>query len=392
MRLKPYLLLLPTAILAACSGGNGGQDEPSLTNIAVVATRAPDYSSGAISLIDTTPPFAASNGRNANASSDLAVRADGDHYFLFARYAVNTISRYDAATPDTPTYTYSTNDSGEENSNPYDLIVASPTKAYLIRYGSSTIWIVNPSAVSEAAFHTGDIDLSAYDSDGIPEMCAGVIKDGKLYVALQRLHNYAATQSGYVAVIDTATDSEIETGKGSDGLKGIELPIFNPTDLAFVPDSNTLLVIGAGDYGSFPDYIPPYNGGIVSIDTGTDTASLLLDDGDADAHPYGQFNALAVVDADRAYFVGSTGFADQTLYRFDPGSNAAPVAVSDFADQELGALAVDPDGQLWVARTSDAAPGLSVLGFNGTTETVNKDLVDTALTPINVDFVSAPGE
>lgn len=392
MKLKPYLLLLPTAILAACGGGNGGNDDPNLLNIAVVATRAPDYSSGAISLIDTTPPFAASNNRNANASSDLGVRADGDHYFLFAKYGVNTISRYDAATPNTPTYTYSTNDAGEDQSNPYDLIVASPSKGYLIRYGSATIWIVNPSATSEAAFHTGDINLSAYDADGIPEMSAGLLKGGKLYIALQRLQNFAATQDGYVAVIDTATDTEINTGHGSDGLKGIKLPIFNPTKLAAIPGTNKILAIGAGDYGSFPDYIPPYNGGIASIDTANNTASLLVDDGNADAHPYGQFNALTVVESDRAYFVGSSGFADDTLYRFDPGSNAAPVVVNGYAHKQLGALAVDPDGQLWVARTGDDAPGVSVIGFDGTAETINKDLIDTELTPINIDFVSAPSE
>lgn len=392
MKLKTCLLLLPTAILAACGGGHGNNDDASLINVAVVATRAPDYSSGAVSLVDTTPPFAASNGRNSNANSDLTVRADGDHYFLFAKFNSNTISRYDAATPNTATYTYSTNAPGEENSNPYDLIVASPTKGYLIRYGSAKIWIVNPAATSKDAFKTGEIDLSAYDTDGIPEMSAAVLKGGKLYVALQRLQNFAATQNGYVAVIDTVTDTEIDTDTGSDGLKGIELPIFNPTNLAVVPGTNKILVIGAGDYGSFPDYIPPYNGGIASVDTSSNTVSLLVDDGNAEVHPYGQFNALAIVESDRAYFIGSTGFADQTLYRFDPGSDAAPVAVSGFVDQQLGALAVDPDGQLWVGRTNDAAPGLSVLGFNGTTETVNKDLIDTVLTPINIDFVSAASE
>src|SRR3546814_15307735 len=104
MKLKPCLLLLPTAILAACGGGNGGHDDSSLINVAVVATRAPDYSSGAVSLVDTTPPFAASNNENPNRNtSDLAVRADGDHYFLFAKFVVNKISRYDEATLNTAT-------------------------------------------------------------------------------------------------------------------------------------------------------------------------------------------------------------------------------------------------------------------------------------------------
>src|SRR3546814_20294752 len=77
-------------------------------------------------------------------------------------------------------------------------------------------------------------------------MSAGLIKDGKLYVALQRLQNFAATQSGYIAVIDTATNTEIDTGKGSNGLKGHELPVNDPVRLALVPNSAHLLVVAGG--------------------------------------------------------------------------------------------------------------------------------------------------
>src|SRR3546814_13431410 len=79
-------------------------------------------------------------------------------------------------------------------------------------------------------------------------MSAGLIKDGKLYVALQRLQNFAATQSGYIAVIDTATNTEIDTGKGSNGLKGIELPVNDPVRLALVPNSDDLLVVADGGF------------------------------------------------------------------------------------------------------------------------------------------------
>src|SRR3546814_2279451 len=103
---------------------------------------------------------------------------------------------------------------------------------------------------------------------------------------------------------------------------------------------------------------------------------------------------MVVVSDDRAYFVGSTGYTatSNSLYRFNPGSDAAPVVVNGFADKDLGALAVDPYGQLWIGRSSDAAPGLSVLGFDGSTETVNKALIDTVLTPLNIDFVSAAND
>ncbi|WP_411887667.1 hypothetical protein [Hydrocarboniphaga effusa] len=389
MNLKPYLLALPALLLAACGGGGGG-DDPEFADAAVVATRAPDYSSGAVSLVQAQAPFTAQNNLTPR-GSDISVRSGGDHYFVIEKFRANRISRYEAGST-TPTYTYSTQSAGEVESNPYDIVIASATKAYLLRYGSSKIWIVNPSAATEAAFKTGEIDLAAYDGDGVPEITDGVIKDGKLFVLMQRLESYAATQAGYVAVIDTATDLEITTTTRASGLKGIELPLRNPSKLVSVPGEDEILVVAPGDYGSYPTYIPAYDGGIAEIESDDYDVRLLVDDGDATTHPYGQIVDVAVIDDDRAYFIGSTGYgADQTLYRFNPDlATPVPVAVEGYASLALGSLAVDPNGQLWVSRTDNEAPGLSVLGYAGGRETVVKDFIDTDLTPINVDFVTVP--
>lgn len=388
MKLKLCLLILPALVLSACN--NDDNSASSFNSVAIVATRAPDYSSGALSAVGTSAPFTAQNNINPT-TSDLAVKADGDHFFMIRRFGANQISRYNAATPTVATYTYSTNDSGESNSNPYDIIVASPTKAYLIRYGSSTVWIVNPSATSEANFKIGSIDLSQYDADGIPEMSAGLIKNGKLYVAMQRLVNAAATQDGYVAVIDIATDTEIATGGAHDGssLKGIQLPVRDPVRLVSVPNSDAIIAVADGGYdGSFNQQ---YNGGIVSIIPTGYTTTLLINDGDDTTHLYGSLTDVALATNDRGYFIGSAGFfGPQTLYRFNPGSAAAPVPVAAYQGLSLGSIAVDPNGQLWVGLTGDAAPGLSVLGFSGGAETVVKALINTELTPMNIDFVTAP--
>ena len=383
MKLKPCLLLLPTLLLAACGGGGHGHDNDTPTaNIAVVAARAGDYSSGAVSLVERTAPFTAHNNLNATVS-DIAVRADGDHFFMLRKFGSNQISRYETATPTTATYTYSTNDDDGLDSNPYDIVVASPSKAYLLRYGSGKLWIVDPSASDEADFKTGEIDLSAYDADGVPEMSAGLIRDGKLYVALQRLQNFAATQNGHVVVIDIASDA-VE--------QDIELPVRDPVRLLALPDSDDLLVVADGGYdGAFGTQ---YDGGIVRLDPIAGSATLQIDDGDAETHLYGTFVDAVIADGHRAYLIGSNGFGDtaNSLYRFDPASDAAPLAVDGFTDGDFGSLAVDPDGQLWIARTSAAAPGLTVLGFDGDSETVDSALIDTVLAPINVDFGYAPGE
>ena len=83
-------------------------------------------------------------------------------------------------------------------------------------------------------------------------------------------------------------------------------------------------------------------------------------------------------------------FGPQSLYRFNPLSDAAPVVVDGFNAQSLGALAVDPLNRLWVARADADAPGITVLDVSGDAETVVRALIDTDLTPINIDFAIVP--
>ncbi len=390
--LKACLLLLPAVLLAACDGGSNN-DAPNFTDSAVIATRATDYSSGAVSLIATTAPFTAQNSLAPSDSSDIFVRSGGDHYFVVKRFGTDQVLRYAASNPTTPVYTYSTQDAtdGATRSNPSDLLIVSDTKAYLLRYGSGKLWIVNPSATSEATFKTGEIDLSAYDVDGVPEMTAGIVRNGRLYVAMQRLERFAAVKTGYVAVIDIATNAEIDTAPTTDGLKGIQLPVRDPVSLVGIPGSNNILVLADGGYdGSFNQL---YEGGIVRIDAAANSATLAFDDdGVGGTHPFGYFADIATVTADRAYFIGSTGFgAAQTLYRFNPNTSAsAPVAVSGFEGVSLGSLAVDPSGKLWLTRTGSAAPGITILDFVSGAETVAAPLIDTVLTPMNIDFITVP--
>lgn len=392
MRAK-FPLILPAVLLLSACGGNGGDDpvccDPVVPTVdAVVATRAPDYSSGAVSLVETVAPYTARNNLSPT-TSDIAVRADGDHYFLIERSTGHMIKRFEVGNPNTPTWAYSVLDSGESTANPYDIIVASDDKAYVLRYDSGKLWIVNPSAATEAEFKIGEIDLSAYDADGVPEMSAGLIVDGKLYVAMQRLQSYAATQSGFVAVIDTDTDQEITTSQRDDGLKGIELPARDPVKFAPLPSGNLLVLADGGYNGSFAE---TYEGGVVLIDTTQYTASLEIDDGDTAEHPHGQFVDFTVTDSGSAYLIGSTGFfGTQTLYRFSTQmADASLVAVDGFSDQLLGSVEVDPAGRLWLTRTDDSAPGLTVITIENGVETVTQALIDTELTPMNLDFVEVP--
>ncbi len=383
--MKRIVLSLLALTLAACSDDDNGPGA-NFEDVAVIAARTPDFSAGAISLVATDEPHAAQNNLNATIS-DIVVRSGGDHYFVLERFGTDRISRYEAAAPATRVFQYSTKDTADTaSSNPSDLIIASPTKAYLLRYGSSKLWIVNPSAASEAEFRTGEIDLSGYDRfDGIPEMTAGIIRDGRLYVAMQRLENFSAVKDAFVAVIDVATDTEITAGTAV-LVKGVRLPVRNPTRLEATSNGDILVVASGGFDDSFS---PVYDGGIARIDADNFATSVIVDDGSSGAAPFGQITDMAIAADDRGYFVGSTGFfGSQTVYRFNPAGGSAPVAVPDLSEGKYGALAVSPEGQLFVGLEDDEAPGVAILGFTGGTEAVLAERVDTALTPINIDFVT----
>lgn len=373
-------LLLFVLTLAACS-----QDNPAsqvIDSTAVVATVAADFSSGAHSVIgkDENGSRVALNDLVATAS-DITIAAHGSHFYRIERaYAGNNITKFSINDPQMPVWQYSTNDSGSAvASDPHDMIFVSETKAYVIRYGSTKAWIVNPAATSEADFKIGELDFSAYaDADGLPEMDSGVVVNGKLYVTLQRLDNFAVTQDAYLAIFDTATDTEIDANIPGDSLKGIPLLTRNPTNIIYQPDSEVVYVQGSGSF--FP---VEYTSGIEKIDVVNLTTTLLLSDGDSTTHPYGLITELAAVSADTLYFVGYEGYTDNTLYKLDlVTANITPTGVTSLIKGQISDLAVDSSGLLWVGDSANA----SVRIIDVVTDT-EVDALSTNLNPGKIVFV-----
>lgn len=366
------------------------------TETAVVATVAADYSAGAHSVISVAPVGGPRNVQNdllPTDVSDITVAAHGRYFYRIERFQADNIAKFDIAAPITPVWQFSTlDDSATGSSNPYDLIFVSDQKAYLLRYEKTVAWIVNPSATAEAEFKIGELDLSAYaDADGIPEMNSAAIADGKLFIAMQRLdrdNGWIPSNTAYLAVFDTATDAEIDTGVANDdGVKGIPLPVTNLGAIQYLADTDRVYVQGVGDYGSsWTGRDPEYSGGIATVDPNTYTVSLLVDDGDATDHPYGNISGMCVVSANKGYFVGYAGWGDNTLYAFDPltgdvyGSANAELTGKNIAGMEAGAYA-DNNGMLWVCNQTDA----QVVVLNTADDTIDERL-DTNLNPIRVVF------
>ncbi len=356
---------------------------------AVMSTVAADYSSGAHSVASVGPvggPRLVSNNLMPS-GSDMTVAAHGQYFYRMERSMADNITKFDVNAAATPLWQYST----EANSNPQDLIFLSEQKAYLLRYGTDKAWIVNPSATTEAEFKTGELDLSAYaaaDADGNPEMHSGVIVDGKLYITLQRIDfsggwgNYVYN-TAYVAVFDTSTGQEVNTGMGSGGLLGIELPVVNPGSIQYLADNDTIYVQGVGQYDS------AYTGGIASLNPTTFATAMVLDDGTDLDHPYGNISGMAIIAADKGYFVGYAGWGDNTLYTFDPsagsptGTAVAELTNKNIAGMESGVY-TDENGMLWICNQTDHRVDI----LDPTTDTIDES-VDTVLNPTKVAFATA---
>lgn len=404
------LLLASLLALGGCNDDNtDSQTDPddhatAQPEYAAVATVASDFSSGAHALIETTAPFTAQTELSPTVS-DITLGCRNDAIYRVARFQQDSIARFPISAPATADWQYSTLDDPQDpnSSNPRALIFKDADTAYLLRYGKTTAWIVDPEATAAEDFKTGELDFSPYttdlldendaptDPDGLPEMQTGIIVDDKLFVVLQRLNQQDGFKplEAFVAVFDTETQEAIETGMHPD-VPGIELPIRNPLDIQYSAALNRVMIQGVGRFGR-GDRPPEYTGGIATIHPETYETTLRVDDGDADDHPVGQINGFQLVDRNTGYLIGYAGFMDTALYAFDPETGAIqqdtdgnPNSVAGIQGADIRDLAVDGQGRLWMSRGDGNEPGITIL--DPTTNTIIEERIPTTLVPTTIDF------
>jgi len=369
-------------ILSGCFHTEEDENATSSDHYAIISTQASDNSAGDISII-SLEDYSTDN-TNFAGGSDTVVSTYDKYIYRLGRFGQDNITRLDVNDLEATPKQYSTDDIDDESSNPYKLVVKNDTTGYLIRYGTSKIWVVNPLADTAEDFKTAEIDLSVYSgSDNIPEMTDALIVDDKLYILMQNLDrdNGWIPQTAYVAVIDTNNgNDEIETNTDANTPKGIQLTVTNPNKMVYLSSNNTIYISGVGPY--FP---ADYSGGIESINLADNSTSLVVDDGDTDTHPYGQINNIAILNSTRGYFVGYSAWQDTAIYSFNPTTGAvddtALLENKDISDIEIGPL-----GNLWVTDRNNS--GITI--FNTVDNSVLKELIDTDLVPSDIEFISVP--
>ncbi|MGB2740772.1 MAG: cadherin repeat domain-containing protein [Cognaticolwellia sp.] len=365
------------------------KDTPSF---AVVQTVAPDYSGSEVVTVDPATQQV-TKGYYIKDGSDYTVRSYQQDVYHIGRFNIDTVSKYNADALDTAVWTYTTQDTADSSSrNPYDIISVSDTKAYILRYGSSKVWIVNPQATSADDFKTGELNLEAYvpddNTNDTPRPSSGTIVDGKLFIALQRLSDSYAPNTAYVAVFDIETDEELETNANSDDtVKGIPLTGLNPLNNSVVSKDGVVYVTTRNSYSS-TDLTLSRVEAITASDYSLRTVLTAEDITDNTAAFIG---SSVIVSETKGYFVAGEVFYSpyrelSTVYTFNPTTGViADEVVAETGTEQISHINLDAANYLWISVSNPMNPGVDVI--NTDTNTRELPRLATDLNPTAIAFI-----
>jgi len=303
--------------------------------------------------------------------SDAVVRVAGDRVYVVNRFLGDNIQVLDPARGLTTVAQCSTG----PGSNPHDIAVVGPHKAYVTRYDRPELWIVDPNVSANCTgFFLGSIDLGAYAAaGGLPEMDQMALVGDRLFVSLERLDTalrYPAGR-GLLVVIDTTTDRVVGTVELSGGN-----PFGETAGLAHDPDTGELLVSEAGDIYRVGD------GGIERVDPFALRAEgFFITETDLG----GNITDFVLVSSDKGYAVVEDNALHNILLAFDPKSRRVTRRLF-VSNQYLPEIDLAPDRTLWLADRTLPAPGIRI--FDTTTDRqLTRGAIDVGLPPFSIGFV-----
>ncbi|MEW6994436.1 cadherin repeat domain-containing protein [Colwelliaceae bacterium MEBiC 14330] len=369
------------------------KDTPSA---AIVQTVAPDYTNSEVAYLDAQSQQVASGYYRKDASDYTLSSFKGD-VFHIGRFFIDTITKYNAsevADRDKVIWSYSTNDAEDSVSrNPYALVSLNESKAYLLRYGSSQVWIVNPEATTSEDFKIGELDLSQYvhenNSSGTPNPAAAVINNGKLYIAMQRQDDSFNAGSAYIAVFDTETDTEIETNANADdNLKGIPLMGINPLEHSLIANLDKVFVTTRNGYSSVDLTLSR----IEEINTDDYSVRQVLNAGDIENNSASFIKASVVVSPEQGYFYTSQAFFTPSyyevgaIYEFNPSTGDILSAnIADTGNENINYIGLDSANFLWVSVANPEQPGVDIIDTSSNTKRITR--LPTTLNPATIRFI-----
>jgi hypothetical protein len=262
-------------------------------------------------------------------------------------------------------------------SDPHDIVVVGDDKAYVTRYNTTELWVVDPTTGA----HTGTIDMGTLaDADGIPEMDQMAVAGGRLFVTLQRVDRNSAgwdpTDASFLAVVDLEADTLLDADAATPGKQPVALTHKNPfSTLKTHPVTGDLYVACVGAWGGT-------DGGVDAVDPVTLAPTGVLLSGVA---AQGDITDVEVVSADRGYAIFTDASFYTVLVAFDPQSGAVTDTVYAPGDFVLQDVELAPTGDIFVADRTPTAPGLRV--YDAATGVARRAVpVDVGLPPFSITF------
>lgn len=152
-----------------------------------------------------------------------------------------------------------------QNVRPGSIIWVNDTKAYVTTYRTGELLVINPTDMTL----TKRMDLSDYafgDGDKNPEPSSGVIRDGKLYLALFQVDNLSSVKcqgNASVLIIDSETD---EIDKHIQDDRTCASGTLEPNNGLYIDESGDIYVPNIASYGFYEGL----NSGFLRIRNGAD--------------------------------------------------------------------------------------------------------------------------
>ena len=318
--------------------------------------------------------FLAANAAEAEVNL-LGIHADAvGHYHDGRVYIVNRLGQdnilvLDAMDWRTPLTQFSVGN----GTNPHDIEIVAPDKAYISRYDAASLLVVNPQDGAEL----GQIDLSAFaDADGLPEVSQIVRVGGRLYLSCQRLDRnsgWGPADISYLIVVDLTTDTLVDVDPDAEGVQGIALSAGNPNSMAVVGEQ-----IAVGGVVNFGDRA----GGVEIVDVATNR-SLGLAVREEDLG--GDIASVVLVDQNRGYAVVTDANFANSVRPFDLSSGTVGAPLENISGGFIPSLAVDGDRLIVADRGSFDDPASAGLKFyDAATGAFLRGPIDTGLPPANI--------
>jgi hypothetical protein len=338
-----------------------------------------DFTNAELSVVSLNPDSVA--GRLPIPDQDSVPYASGGFGFVL-EHTVGQVIVLNHAQPWMAEASIDVNDSpeaGPSASNPRTVLVTTGTKAYVARYASNVVKIVDVAAGTV----TGSVDLSSFvapdDPDSLIDVQDGAYDPatGLAYFLLERINqqdfgtppDYVAAclaSHGQIVAIDATTDAIVDLNGPANG-QAIDLLGDDPASL--IPDfaSGRLIVTDSGCYqpldgGADAGPAPRVGRGIESVVVGTATATWLYQTSAID-----RLNGIVWIDGSHAFVnQGSDWFSwnptQAALGEVVPNFPEAPFY--DGVGRIIGLSTQDPDAG------SDAATTWSVVAFDTATSQI----------------------